>query len=417
MLVALWSNGLRWRIGILLLVVTAINYLDRQAFAVAAPVINAQFGLTKADYGFITSAFLFAYAIGQAGAGWAVDQVGTKRGFGIAVIIWSLVGIAHVLGRGFWSFIGLRAALGLFEGFNFPTAMKAVSEWFPRADRALGASMVRIGSGFGALLSPPLLAWLIHDYGWQAAFLVPGFIGFIWVYFWQRFYHSPQAHPRLGEMERQMILAEQAHGSKIGWSQLIRRREILGLMAARFFADNLQYFYVFWLPIYLSEARGFSLAQIGMFAWIPFLFSDAGGIFVGWLSGHLIRRGYSMNIARKGLLWVAGFMVPVTSLAAIVDDPMWALALISFGLFANQFKTTALFTLPTDLCPPHAVGAAWGLCGAAGSIGAMLFQPAIGWISDQFSYGPVFAIVSILPLLAAIIVARTIPTVQRIEID
>ena len=234
---------------------------------------------------------------------------------------------------------------------------------------------------------------------------------------WWWFYHAPAQHPGLGADERALIQAEDTGTDQtpIAWTQLIRRREILGLMAARFFADNLQYFYVFWLPIYLSDARGFSLSQIGLFAWIPFLFSDAGGLFVGWLSGHLLRRGWSMDVARKGLLWAAGVMVPATAFAAVVEDPMLALALISFGLFANQFKTTALFTLPTDLCPPRAVGSAWGLCGAAGSFGAMLFQPLIGWISDQFSYVPVFALISILPLLAPIIVSLTIPKVARIS--
>jgi ACS family hexuronate transporter-like MFS transporter len=409
----------RWRIGVLLFAVTAINYVDRQAMAVAAPTLFQEFGLTKADYGWITSGFLFAYAIGQALAGRMIDRYGTKRTLSFAVIAWSLVGMLHMLGRGFWSFLSLRAALGLFEGFNYPTAMQAVGEWFPVRDRALGSSMVRLGTGIGALISPPLIAWLIHDYGWQFGFLVPGAIGFIWLIVWRRYYFLPAQHPMISAEERAAITQELGETpprvALPGWMALLRRREIQGLMAARFFADNLQYFYLFWLPIYLSDARGFSLAQIGLFAWIPFLFSDAGGLFVGWLSGRLIARGWSLDMARKNLLWVAGVIVPLTSLAAIVDDPMVAIALISFGLFGNQFKTTALFTLPIDLFPPRAVGRAWGLCGAAGSFGAMLFQPAIGWISQTFSYVPVFILISILPLLAAIIVSFAIPKVQRVE--
>ena len=403
--------GLRWRIGLALLVVTAINYIDRQALAIAAPVINKDFGLSKADYGFITSAFLFAYALGQGFAGRLVDKIGAKLGFSIAVTAWSLVGILHIFGTGFWSFLGLRAGLGLFEGFNFPTAMKVVSQWFDRFDRALGASMVRLGTGMGAIIAPPLLAFLIHDYGWQAGFLVPGLIGLIWVALWMRFYRELNITPD----ESAPLPGTADPTNRPVWRSLIRRREILGLMLARFFADNLQYFYVFWLPIYLSDARGFSLAQIGLFAWIPFLFSDAGGLFVGWLSGYLIKRGWSLDVARKGLLWIAGILVPISALAALAADPMVALALISIGLFANQFKTTALFTLPMDLFPSNRVGTAWGLCGAAGSIGAMLFQPVIGMLSDAHAYGVIFGIISCLPLLAAIIVSLTVRKVVLID--
>lgn len=409
-------SGLRWRIAILLLVVTMINFLDRQALAVAAPVLQTEFAFTKADYGFITSAFLLTYAVGQALSGRVLDTIGTRRGFAWAVALWSVAGILHVFGRGFWSFLGLRALLGLFEGFNFPAAIKAVAEWFPKQERALGTSIVRVGTGLGALLSPPLLGFLIYFQGWQAAFLAPGLVGFLWLFVWRRMYHAPEAHPRLDDEERALILADRVAdrtpGEPIGWRELLARREIKGMMAARFFADNLLYFYLFWLPIYLSDERGFSLVEIGLFAWIPFLCSDIGGLFVGWLSGYLLKRGWTLDQARKRLLWASGFLVPVASLAGVVESAALALALISFGLFANQLKTTPLFTLPADLFPPRAVGTAWGMCGAAGSLGAMLFQPGIGWIADRFSYVPVFVFVSLLPLLAAIIISLT---VRRIE--
>jgi ACS family hexuronate transporter-like MFS transporter len=418
---AFGKDGVRWRIALLLLLVTAINYLDRQAMAVAAPTLQKEFGLTKADYGLITSAFLFAYAVGQALSGRILDTIGTRRGFSWAVVLWSIAGILHIFGRGFWSFFALRALLGLFEGFNFPAAMKAIAEWFPRNDRALGGSIVRVGAGVGALLAPPVLGLLIYYQGWQAAFLVPGVIGFFWLILWLRYYRSPETHPSVTEREKRLILADRIATpqsvERIGWRVLIRRRELQGLMLARFFADNLLYFYLFWLPIYLSDARGFSLLEIGLFAWIPFLFSDLGGLFVGWLSGRLLQRGWTLDQARKRLLWAAGLMVPVASLAAVVESPGIALALISFGLFANQFKTTPLFTLPTDLFPPSAVGTAWGLCGAAGSVGAMLFQPAIGWLADNFSYVPVFLLVSVLPLIAAITVSLTVKTVEPINLE
>ena len=406
-------EGVRWRIALLLLCVTAINYLDRQALAIAAPILQKEFDLSKADYGFITSAFLLTYAIGQATAGRILDFIGTKRGFSWAIVLWSLTGMLHALGQGLLSFFVLRALLGLTESLNFPAAMKAVAEWFPKKDRALGASMVRVGTGVGALTAPPFLGLLIYYYGWQSAFLVPGAMGFLWLLVWQKYYFSPEAHPRLTPAESHLIMQDRvpdkpgAQGSET-WRTLIRRRDLQGLMAARFFADNLLYFYLFWLPIYLSEARGFSLLQIGLFAWIPFLFSDLGGLFVGWLSGKVLGRGWSLWTTRISFLWIAAVLVPVAGLAAVVDSPFVALGLISFGLFMNQFKTTPLFTLPTDIFPAKSVGTAWGMCGAAGSIGATLMQPFIGLLADNVGYSVVFGLVSILPALAAISVTLTV---------
>ena len=416
--VALSGEALRWRIALLLLFVTAINYLDRQALAVAAPVLQKEFDLTNTDYGIITSGFLIAYAIGQAASGRILDAVGTKRGFTWAIILWSIIGMLHAFGRGLWSFFSLRVLLGLTEGLNFPAAMKAVSEWFPKKDRALAASIVRVGTGIGALTAPILVGFLIYQFGWQAAFIVPGAVGFLWLFVWLKYFHAPEDHPDITDAEKQLILADRQirtvpSGEGLALSQLLKRRELQGLMVARFFADNLLYFYLFWLPVYLVDSRGFSIAEIAMFAWIPFLFSDLGGLFVGWLSGYLTTKGWTLHQARIRLLWAAAFLVPIAGAAAFVSSPMAALALISFGLFANQFKTTALFTLPTDIFPPKSVGTAWGLCGAAGSIGATLFQPFVGYIADNQGYGILFGIVSALPLIAAIAVSATIRSITE----
>lgn len=402
-------QGVRWRISFLLLLMTALNFLDRQAFAVAIPVLREEFSLSASHYGVIASGFLASYAVGQAIAGRVLDRFGTRRSLAWAVVLWSIAGILHIFGRGFWSFLAFRSLLGIFEGFNFPGAMKAVANWFPKQERALGANVMRLGVGIGALLSPPLFGYLIHAYGWQTAFILPGALGFVWLGAWLWFYQDLADHAGVSSQERAYIQAGQVKsGSGLrgpGWRVLFRSRALRGLMLARFFADNTLYFFLFWLPLYLATERGFSLTEIALFAWIPFLSSDLGGLLVGWLSGRLIKRGWTLEQVRKRMLWLAGGLVPFVALAAVVDSPYAALALVSFGLFVNQFKTTSLFTLPTDIFPANAVGTAWGMCGAAGSIGAMLFQPAIGWITDTYSYVPVFALVSVLPLIAAILVS------------
>ena len=410
------GGGIRWRIALLLLFMTAINYLDRQAMSIAIPVLQDTFGITSSGYGFISSGFLLAYAIGQATAGRILDAIGTARGLAWAIVLWSIAGILHIFGKGFASFLSFRALLGFFEGFNFPGAMKAVAEWFPKKERALGANLVRIGTGIGALLAPPILGYLIYTHGWEMAFIVPGVLGFVWLIFWKRYYNTPEAHTRITDAERSLILKDRVtlpkHEEKTSWLTLLKSKGLKGIMAGRFLADNLLYFYLLWLPLYLSNARGFSLKEIALFAWIPFLSNDLGGIFVGWLSGKLIGMGWTLKQVRVRMLWVSGFLVPITALAAYVESPLVALALISFGLFVNQFKTTSLFTLPTEMFPPKNVGSAWGLCGAAGSIGAMLFQPVVGWIADTYSYTPVIIIVSLLPLAAAIIVTLSLGNLQ-----
>ena len=242
--------AVRWQIAILLCLITTINYIDRQALAVAGPLIVEEFKLSNTQFGMITSGFLFAYAIGQLVIGPVVDRFGTKRSFRFAVIVWSIVGILHAVGRGFWSFLSLRSLLGLTESMNFPAAIKAVAEWFPRAERSMAVGIVTIGPGLGALISPPLLGWLIITFGWQWAFIVPGVAGFAWLIVWQVLYDQPETHPRLTEEERTLILAERDAGDAVAtvdtepekwyaFIRFIRYKEVWGLMLSRFLCQSL----------------------------------------------------------------------------------------------------------------------------------------------------------------------------------
>jgi len=413
---------IRWQIAGLLCLITTINYLDRQAFAVAGPVIVERFGLDNTQFGTITAAFLFCYGLGHLLVGPVIDRLGTRRAFDLAVVAWSIAGLLHALGRGFLSFLSLRALLGLTEAANFPAAVKAIAEWFPRQERSLAVGILAVGPGLGALLSPPLLGSLVLVAGWQAAFIVPGLLGFVWLWAWRHVYHAPESHPRLGVAERALILEGRdlqgtpGTGEGVG-SQLalLRHREVRGLLLARVANDGGFYFFVSWLPLYLAQARGFDLRQIAAFAWLPFLAADVGALSGGWLGQWLQRRGWSLDAARKALIWGGALLVVVALPAGNTQSPATALALIALAMFAIQAKASSLFALPADLFPAARVGTVWGLFGAAGSFGAAAFSFAAGWVSQRYGYGPVFAAAAITQVLSAVFISWMVPRVRVLD--
>jgi ACS family hexuronate transporter-like MFS transporter len=414
--------GVRWWIAILLCLITTINYVDRQALAVAAPVILEKFGLSNTEFGLISSAFLFAYAIGQLFIGPVVDRLGTKRSFRFAVIAWSIAGILHIFARGFWGFFNFRILLGFTEAMNFPAAVKAVAEWFPKAERSLAVGIVTVGPGLGALISPPLLVWLITNFSWKAAFIVPGIAGFLWLWIWQRLYSLPENHPRISDAERSLILADR-ESSEIttedpgnrGFMVFLRYREVWGLMLSRFVSDGAFYFFAAWIPLYLTQERGFNLKQIAFSAMLPFLAADLGSLFGGWLGVRLIRRGLSVNASRKLIIWAGALLVPFALPAATVDSPYLAIGFICIALFAIQMKASSLFTVPADLFESRDVATTWGMFGAAGSFGGMLFVAAAGYVSEHYSYAPIFAAVGIMHILSAAILMYFIPKINKLK--
>ncbi|GMW05824.1 MAG: MFS transporter [Gammaproteobacteria bacterium] len=412
----------RWRIAALLCLITTINYLDRQALAITGPVLIREFGLTNTQFGLINSAFLFAYAFGHLLVGLIIDRLGTRRAFKFAVVAWSIAGIMHAAGRGFASLLLLRGVLGLTEAANFPAALKSVAEWFPKADRSLAVGIVTMGPGLGAIIAPPVLGSLALAFGWQAAFLVPGLAGFLWLWIWLAWYELPERHARISASERDLILAERAPPQSgkeaIRWSVLLgyfRHREVWGLVLSRFSNDGAFYFFVTWLPTYLAQVQGFDLRKIAAFAWIPFLAADIGSLAGGWSAQSLIRRGTSLDAARKRLIWIGALLV-VVSLFPLITGSAWiAIAAIGLAMFAIQFKAANLFALPVDLFPPQEVGGVWGLFGAIGSLGGMAFVAAAGWVSEHYAYDPVFWAVGVTQLLSAVFVSLLIPTIAPLD--
>ncbi|MEO0344782.1 MAG: MFS transporter [Pseudomonadota bacterium] len=397
--------AVRWRIALLLCLITTINYVDRIAFSVATPTLQKQFGFTNADIGDFGLAFLAAYALGQLFGGRIVDRFGVKKTYGFAVAAWSLACIAHALGQGVRSFSVARVALGLGEAVNFPAAFKAVAEWFPRVERSLAVGVVTLGVGFGSMITPPLAGWLIITLGWQWAFIVPGTLGLLWLILWQRAYHAPETHPRLGNPERDLIVAErdEAPGAPRPVLSLLRLPETWVLMASRFVADGAFYFILFFLPTYLIDERGFVLRDIALFAWLPFAFADLGSIAGGWVSTRLMRRGWSLARARSVTMWVGAVLAGAALPAAYADSAVLCFALICLTLFAIQFKQANLFTLPADLFPARDVATVWGMFGAAGSIGGALFSAFSGRIADGVGFAPVFVVVASLHVVSAAI--------------
>jgi ACS family hexuronate transporter-like MFS transporter len=370
-------------------VATAINYLDRQTLSVAAPILREQFHMTNEDYSRVVSAFLFAYTIMNGLSGPMIDRLGTRAGYGLCVAWWSVAAALHALARGTLSLGIFRFLLGMGEAGNWPGGVKVVAEWFPEEERALAAGLFNSGSAAGAILAPPIVAYLILRAGWQAAFAFIGLAGLIWLVFWFAIYSTPKAPPGAA--------AEAAVPVRL----LLRSRFVWAFTFSKIFMDPVWYFYIFWFPEYLKNVRGFDLVKIGKFAWIPFLVAGFGNLLGGWLSGLLLRRGCSMTVARKGS--VTFFAVLMTSAipAALVRDAATAIAFVSVAMLGYTGSLANMLSFPADVFPKSAVGSVYGMASMGSGFGGMLFTLITGYVVQRYSYTPVFFGFGVLPLICA----------------
>lgn len=421
-----WWHQRRWWIAILLMLVTAVGSIDRQAMSVTAGSIKSEFGLTNTEYGALAFAFLLAYGIGQLLAGLVVDRLGTRRALSLAVIWWSIAAISHAFARGFWSFFFARAFLGITEGANYPAAFKAIAEWFPKSERSMATGIVSAGTGLGLILAPPLAGTLTYYFSWHAAFVVPGVAGLVWVLFWRKRYFLPEEHPTITPEERALATRDRIAAAPVestGWSarwRILRHylgyRETWGLMLARFAGDGAFYFFAVWLPLYMQTERGFPVLSVAFLAAIPFVFADLGSLTGGFVGQRLIERGASVNRSRKLMIWAGSLGVLVAWPVSIVSTWWMALLLASLAIFSIQIKTSSLFPLAADLYPARDVATVWGLSAAAGSIGSALFQWFFGALIDAYGYTPVFIIVSLMCLVQATIVSLLIPRIEPLKV-
>ena len=408
-------RGLRWWIIGLVFLATLINYIDRLTLSVLGPVITKDLGLSNTEFGGIVVWFLLAYTISQGLSGKLYDRIGTRLGFVCSITLWSLAAMAHAFARGVASLSVCRFFLGLGEAGNWPGAAKAIAEWFPVRQRAFAMAIFNSGAALGSVVAPPLIIFLALQYGWQAAFLVTGSLGFVWLALWLVFYRSPTEHPWLTVAEHKLIRDGQQRdevGAKAPptgkaaaapkWRELLRHRQVWAIVAARFLTDPVWWLYLTWLPLYLANVRGFSLKEIALFAWVPYLAADAGSLLGGWFSGFLIARGWSVDRARKAVIVAGAVLMLAGAGAAFVDDPLAALALIGIVLFGFQVWINNVQTLPSDFFATRAVASVAGLGGTGAGIGSMIFVFTTGWVVDHFSYTPILVTAALLAPLGTI---------------
>ena len=416
-------RNLRWWIAGLLATAAALSYLDRQNLPVAVVEIQKTFPVTDKQYSEVTMLFLVSYGVMYAVGGRILDLLGTRLGLAIMIAWWSAATIVHglvtsVLGLGVARFL-----LGLGEGGGFPAFGKAVAEWFPPKERSLAFGIFNTGSSVGAVFAPPLIALVIIEFNWRAVFYFTGALGVIWLVFWWKLYEQPGENRFITAHEREYLEASRvavpsslpAH-SVIPWAELLRYRETWGLVLSTFISHSAWYFYIFWLPRYLSDARHLDIRQIGYYAWIPYAFAGGGSFFGGWLSSYLIRRNLTLDRSRKIALAVSVAMMPVSLL--IVASPLsLAIVFFSMAFFGFQFWSTIIQTLVADIFPSSTVGSVAGLMGAAGSFGAILFNFLIGrWLAAGHGYSLMLTVVGLLlpaAFLSILLIVRKIEPLMR----
>lgn len=413
-------RNLRWIIISTCFLTTAVNYLDRQCLSVAAPVISKEFHFTNADYSSIIAAFLVAYTIMQFVSGALVDRFGARRSMAVFLSWWSVAGLLHALAGGLWSFRVFRFMLGMGEAGNWPASTKVVSEWFPTRERGLAVAIFDSGSSLGGLLAPPLVAWLIATSGWRFAFLVTGSLGFLLLVWWAWLYQRPEDHPRITAAERELILSHRQlqtpSGTRsISWMRMLGVPEVWGLISGRFLSDCVWWFYVYWLPKYLSDVRGFSLGEIAAVSWIPFLAVDLGNMSGGWLSSVLMRRGRSLDASRRFVLRAAALGMLAGAPAYLAQSATICVTFIALASFFYGAWGTMLLTLPTDLFQPSQVGVVSGLSGTGAGLGGLLFTWLTGVVVDHLSYQPIFLTAALLPLLALVAIQVLVPRIHLLR--
>ena len=411
-------TSLRWRIAIILSVAIAISYLDRQALSIAVAAIQKEIPLTNTDFSRLQIAFLAAYGLMYAGGGVLIDRLGTRRGFLLIMVAWSLACAAHGLATGLRSLATARFLLGAGEGGGFPAATKAVAEWFPARERSTAMGIINAGTAIGAVVAPPLIAAIVLSKDWRWAFFACGAAGLLWTAWWAASYYPPDQHRGLSAAER-AIVTEGLDGAETNtpttpWLGLLELREVWGLVFAKFLTDGAWYFYLFWLPKYLYDARGFDVKQVGYYAWIPYAAAGVGSLTGGWFSSWLLSRGRSVDGARKIALGASAAVMPLIIFVTHVPVE-WAIVLFSIAFFGQQSWSTLVMIVPTDLFPPASVASVAGLVGFGGAMGGIVSNLAAGRLLDLgMGYGTVFAIMGMCHVTAFVVILMTVRRIERL---
>jgi ACS family hexuronate transporter-like MFS transporter len=389
----------RWHIAVVIAFAITISYFDRQTLPVAVAAIQRDIPISNTAFSQLQAAFLIAYAAMYAGGGKLIDVLGTRKGFLLIMLWWSLACASHGLATGLGMLMVSRFLLGMGEGGGFPAATKAVSEWFPVAERGLAMGIMNAGTALGAVIAPPFIALVLSFSNWRWVFFLSGAFGLAWAIWWWKTYWSPASVPGDIADER---------GPSPSWFNLLARPEVWGLVGAKFLSDAAWYFYLFWFPKYLYDVRHFDIKQVGYSAWIPYAASGVGCLVGGWFSGWLIRKGRSVNFARKLALGLSAAVMPWIILVTHLPVSL-AIALFSLAFFGQQSWSTLVMVLPADLFKRSVVGSVAGLVGFGGAMGGVAFGLVVGYLLDHgYGYGSVFAIVSTLHVLAFCLILLTV---------
>ena len=392
---------------------TTVNYIDRQVLSILKPTLMGELHWSESDYGWIVFSFQCAYALMMPAAGRLIDKLGTRLGYALAVIVWSLASMAHSIAGTFRQFALARFGLGIGEAANFPAAIKTVADWFPKKERALATGIFNSGANVGAIAAPLLVQLVAVRLGWRAVFLVTGALDMVWLAAWLFYFRRPGEHRSLSKAELSYIRCDgdEDASSRIHYSTLLGQRAAWAFVLGKFLTDPVWWFYLFWIPGFLNRTYGLTLSGLGPPLICIYVAADAGSILGGWLSSALVARGWTLNAARKtAMLLCAVAVTPVISLLFVHD--LWpAVALISLAAAAHQGWSANLFTLVSDTFPQRAVGSVVGLGGLGGAVGGMLVAPAVGYWLDFSggSYGPLFLCAGSAYLIAFGVIQGLVP--------
>ncbi len=370
----------RWAVCALLLFGTTKNYMDRQVLGVLKTTLQHDLGWNEIDYSNLVFAFQAAYAGGMLAAGPIIDRLGTRLGFSLAMIFWSLASMGHALCSSLNGFFVARFSLGLGESGNFPASIKTVAEWFPKKERALATGIFNAGTNIGAIITPLTVPWITLYWGWRAAFLLTGGLGFVWVAVWLWLYRTPADHPRVSPQELAYIRSDPPQpAGRIQWRRLLPHRQTWAFVMGKFLLDPIWWFYLFWIPDFLQRQHGLALTQIGLPILMIYLIADVGSVAGGWLSSSLIKRGETVNLARKTAMLICALCVMPIVFAYRMESLWGAVLLIGLAAAAHQGFSANLFTIASDMFPPQAVGSVVGIGGMAGGVGGMLIAKVVGY--------------------------------------
>jgi MFS transporter, ACS family, hexuronate transporter len=408
----------RWLICGLLFFATTVNYMDRQVIGLLKPTLQIQFGWSEIGYSNIVLAFQFAYGAGVLFVGKLIDWLGTRRGFSLAVVIWSLAAMAHAAASSVLQFAAARFCLGLGEAGSFPAAIKAVAEWFPKRERALATGLFNSGSNVGAIITPLVVPWLTYRFGWRMAFIGTGALGLLWILLWLALYHRPE-EGTVSAAELAYIRSDRDEETEnsIPLRTLFKLRQAWAVGLGKFFTDPIWYVYLFWMPDFLNRNLNLDLRQMALPLFIVYTGASVGSIGGGWISSFLLKHGWPLNVSRKIALLVCALSATPIMIAARTTNAWLAVFLVAIAAGAHQGWSANMFTLASDLFPKTAVGSVVGFSTMAGAISGMFIAKLVGYILQRTgSYVPIFIMAGLAYLIALCFVQMLVPRLKPVQV-